>query len=47
VVLVRQAITDVPTIVISLTALGLLWKFKVKEPIIVLLAAAAGLLLRA
>jgi chromate transporter len=45
VVLVRQAVIDVPTAVVALVALGLLWRFKVKEPYIVFGGALAGLLL--
>src|SRR5205823_1791237 len=45
IVLTRQAVTDLPTAAIALTSLGLLWRFKIAEPLIVLGAAAAGLLL--
>jgi chromate transporter len=45
IVLTRGAIVDLPTAAIALVALGLLWRFKVPEPVIVLLAAVAGLLL--
>jgi chromate transporter len=45
VVLTRQAVVDLKTAVIALAALLLLWRFKVKEPILVLSAGAAGLLL--
>jgi chromate transporter len=45
VVLTRQAVIDLPTALISLASLGLLWRFKVNEPLIVLGAAIAGLLL--
>ena len=45
VVLSRQAIKDVPTGVIAAVALGILLRFKVKEPYIVLAGAVAGLLL--
>jgi chromate transporter len=44
IVLIRQAVVDLPTALISLASLGLLWRFKVKEPLIVLGAAIAGLL---
>jgi chromate transporter len=44
VVLTRQAVIDLPTALISLASLGLLWRFKVNEPLIVLGAAIAGLL---
>ena len=45
VVLVRQAVVDVPTAVIALLGLALLWRWKVKEPLLVLGGALAGLLL--
>jgi chromate transporter len=45
VVLTRQAIVDIPTGVIAVVCLGLLWRFKIKEPVIVLGCAAAGLIL--
>ena len=45
VVLTRQAVVDVPTAVIAVVALGVLWRFKVKEPYIVLAGAVAGVLL--
>lgn len=45
VVLGRRAIVDPPTAAIALISLGLLWRFKVPEPLIVAVAGAAGLLL--
>jgi chromate transporter len=45
VVLTRQAVTDLPTVAIALVSLGLLWRFKVKEPLIVLAGAIVGLVL--
>ncbi|MGI5240457.1 chromate efflux transporter [Dactylosporangium sp. CA-139066] len=45
VVLSRQTITDWPSAAIAVIALGLLLKWKVKEPILVGLGAAAGLAL--
>ncbi len=45
VILVRQSVIDLATVVIALVALALLLRFKVKEPIIVALGAAAGLAL--
>ncbi|MEV0134172.1 chromate efflux transporter [Dactylosporangium sp. NPDC050688] len=45
VVLSRQTITDWPSVTIAMVALGLLLKWKVKEPILVGLSAAAGLAL--
>jgi len=45
VVLTRQAVVDIPTGTIAVVCLGLLWRFKVKEPFVVVACAAAGLLL--
>ena len=44
-VLTQQAVRDVAAAAITLVSLGLLLRFKLKEPILVLLAAVAGLLL--
>ena len=43
-VLTRQAVDDIPTVIIALVALALLLRFRVKEPLIVGLAAVAGLI---
>src|SRR3989449_1765175 len=43
IVLTRQAVKDWPTLGIALVALVMLWRFKWKEPVLVLLAAAIGL----
>lgn len=45
VVLTRQAVVDGKTAIIALLSLALLWQFKVKEPLLVIAAGAAGLLL--
>jgi chromate transporter len=45
IVLARQAITDLPTAADAVESLGLLWRFKVKEPLIMLGGAIAGLVL--
>ena len=45
VVLTRGAVVDGETAVVAAIGLVLLWRFKVKEPFIVLLGAIAGLLL--
>ncbi|MCW7941824.1 hypothetical protein AAW14_07095 [Streptomyces hygroscopicus] len=45
VVLTRQAVTDVATAVIAVVTLGLLWRFKIQEPVVVIAAGALGLLL--
>jgi chromate transporter len=44
VVLGRRAIVDVPTAVIALVGLWLLWKYRVPEPVLVVGAGIAGLL---
>jgi chromate transporter len=43
VVLAARAIYDIPTAAIALVTLAVLWRFKVPEPIVVLVAAAVGL----
>jgi chromate transporter len=45
VVLTRQAVIDWPTATIALVALGVLWRFKLPEPLVVVGGALAGLLL--
>jgi len=45
VALARRAITDVPTLLIAVVALGILWRFKVPEPVLIAAGAAAGLLI--
>jgi chromate transporter len=45
VVLGQRAIVDVPTAMIGLVSLGLLWRCKVPEPLLVLGAGAVGLVL--
>jgi chromate transport protein ChrA len=44
-VLARRAIVDVPTLLIGLAALGLSWRFKIPEPVLIAGAAAVGLLI--
>lgn len=45
-VLAKRSIIDVPTALIALTTVALLWKFKrMQEPVIVAVAAVAGLIL--
>jgi chromate transporter len=46
VVLARRSIFDVPTLLIALISLAVLFKWKVPEPLLIAFAAAAGLLLR-
>jgi chromate transporter len=45
VVLAQRAVYDVPTAAIALAGLAVLWRFKVPEPVLVLAAAALGLVL--
>ncbi|HEX3244075.1 MAG TPA: chromate efflux transporter [Chloroflexota bacterium] len=45
VVLGQRALFDVPTVLIALVSLGLLWRFKVTEPVLVTAAGIAGLVL--
>ncbi|WAH95284.1 chromate efflux transporter [Arthrobacter sp. MMS18-M83] len=45
VILTREAVTDWTTAAIALASLGLLWRFKINEPYIVLAAGLIGLLL--
>ncbi|WBP85124.1 chromate transporter [Kitasatospora cathayae] len=45
VVLTRQAVIDLPTAAIALVTLGLLWRFKIPEPYVVLAAGTLGLVL--
>lgn len=42
-VLARRAIVDVPTAVIALVALAVVWRFKVPEPVLIVAGAMAGL----
>lgn len=46
IVLTRQAVRDWPALAIAIVSAVLLYRFKIKEPILVGLAAGAGLLLR-
>ncbi len=46
IVLARRSIVDVPTILIALASLGLLFKWKIPEPLLILAAGIAGLLLQ-
>ena len=46
IVIGEQSVTDLPTALLALATLAVLWRFKkVPEPVVVLVAAAAGLLL--
>jgi chromate transporter len=44
IVLAQRAVYDLPTALIALVSLGILWRFKVPEPLVVLAAGAVGLL---
>jgi chromate transporter len=46
VVLARRAIVDVPTALIGLVALGITWRFKLPEPVLIAAAGVAGVLIR-
>jgi chromate transporter len=43
VVLARRAIVDGPTLLIGLVTLGVMWRFRVPEPLLIAAGAAAGL----
>jgi hypothetical protein len=43
VVLGQRAIVDTPTAAIALASLGVLWRFKIPEPLLVVAAGAIGL----
>jgi chromate transporter len=45
VVLTRQAVTDLPTTAIALATFGLLWRFKIPGPYVVLAVGTLGLFL--
>jgi chromate transporter len=44
VVIAVRAIYDVPTVLIALASVGILWRYKVPEPILVVAAAVVGLI---
>ena len=44
-VLGTRAITDLPTAIIGLLSLGILWRYKISEPILVMASGLIGLLL--
>ncbi len=47
IVLARRSVYDIPTVVIAAMSLGLLFRWKIPEPLLIAAAAMAGLLLRA
>jgi len=46
IVLARRAIVDAPALAIALAALGITWRFKVPEPVLIAAAGAGGLFVR-
>jgi chromate transporter len=46
IVLGRRTIDDIPTAAIALLTLFIVWKYKIQEPVIIVLAAIAGLVLK-
>jgi chromate transporter len=44
-VLARRAIIDVPTLLIALAVLGITWRFRIPEPLLIAAGAAAGLII--
>ena len=44
VVLARRAIVDVPTLLVALAVLGITWRFKVPEPVLIAAGAVVGLI---
>jgi chromate transporter len=45
IVLAARAIIDLPTAVIALISLGVLWRYKIPEPVIVMISGLVGLIL--
>jgi len=45
IVLAARAIVDVPTALIALVSLALLWRFKLSEPVLVTISGVVGLIL--
>ena len=46
IVLTRRAVVDLPTAAILVAALLFVWRFRNREPVLVLLAAVVGILLK-
>jgi chromate transporter len=44
-VLARRAIIDVPTLLIALAVLGITWRLKVPEPLLIAAGAAVGIVI--
>ena len=47
VVLARRSVYDLPTLLICVVSVAVLWRWKIPEPLLIACAAVAGLLLRA
>ena len=47
VVLARRAISDLPTSLIALVALGITWRVKMPEPVLIAAGGAVGLMIAA
>jgi chromate transporter len=45
IVLATRAITDLPTAIIALVSFGVLWRYKISEPLIVTISGIIGLVL--
>ncbi|MGH7351725.1 MAG: chromate transporter, partial [Candidatus Methylomirabilales bacterium] len=45
VVLGRRAIFDIPTLLIALITVAVVWRFKIPEPVLIAIAGITGLLL--
>jgi len=45
IVLAMRAITDLPTVIIALVSFGVLWRYKISEPLIVTISGIIGLVL--
>jgi len=46
-VLARRAISDLPTSLIALVALGITWRVKMPEPVLIAAGGAVGLMIAA
>jgi len=46
VVLARRSVYDLPTLLICVVSVAVLWRWKIPEPLLIACAAFAGLLLR-
>jgi len=46
VVLARRSVYDLPTLMIAIASLAVLWRWRIPEPVLIACAAVAGLFLR-